>query len=502
MIINFINYRKIAILNCLMLLVMSVFGQTNSQLEQGEESVLKIETIGVRTSFVLPNSMNAPLRVFDNQTEIKNFTVTKASDKNKLDLVIVLDFVPCQSRRECRDFYYVGEMISKNLKNLRYSEKPKVIVNSEYMQLEKIKQMINYSPKATDVSNFPVALKEAVNVLAASKNERQSILILTNRVNDLRTEEFMLLQHVMRDFHGFVEIITTKPPAPPKFKNWIGWNNLGLPGLIVSDNGVPGIVVDTQLTEYVQNANSLATISFQSEIEEPVRTVSIKTYDKVWGEQTRSRIYLTDGTKDPLLAELNSKSNCNGYFDEEFHLIEKSTNFVFSGGKNLLPIISKNLTDDEIYNNKVKESMQWLKTRHSWKQEFPFVVFKFDKPYIGIQDFNVIAYSTKALELLTPGEVAAVSAHEIAHLSLRNEPESEILEAKCDLIAWFVLPPELRGNLISAIRKMSLVEGVKIHFDPEQRINLLKNSLEKLDQAGEIPCRSDLELNQMAANLH
>ena len=67
----------------------------------------------------------------------------------------------------------------------------------------------------------------------------------------------------------------------------------------------------------------------------------------------------------------------------------------------------------------------------------------------------MIAYSSHALAELSEEELAAVTAHELAHIILKSEPESPELEEKCDFIAYLILPQELRPGMFSSLQKMN-----------------------------------------------
>ncbi|HRH40686.1 MAG TPA: hypothetical protein PKY82_03505 [Pyrinomonadaceae bacterium] len=473
---NFANLKDIFyILSGLLLIIFLVITNFAQELTPKEDEVIKINTELVQVNFPYPKDPTAPIRVFENKKEITDFVLTKPTE-DKLSLVVIFDFVPCRTKKECRSLNKLGEYLRTNLNNLRDAGKINFVISTENLEPEDVERMIDFKKSSINVENFNAALISAEKIFRDQKRVRQSLLIITNRIDDLKDVD---LANQFESSSGYVEIISTKKGSK---SGWMGWNNLGLPGMVMQDNGNNGYVFDLQLSEFVDLANSLHAISFQKESEGPA-DVSIKTYSKIWGEQNRSRPYkITNLTDDNLIAKKQLESNTKdviAYYDEDLQQIGKSIKtFNKITPDKLLPAISKRLVSLPAANEKIRNSMQWLRTKYKWDIDFPFVVFEFNKPYVGIQDvgklnFEVIAFSTKSLELLSEEELAGVIAHEIVHIILKNEPESAALEEKCDLIAALILPTNLKTSLFSALDKLT-VEG-DLHHQSNRSETLSKN---------------------------
>lgn len=427
--------ERFSVLTGIILIVLA----TVSSFGQVQDETIKISTELVTVNFAKPKDEISKTKIFDGQNEVTGANFIYPSYENKLQLLVVLDFEPCQSKKECRSLSKLGANLRENFRKLRNNEKPQFIVNSESLDMDDIKKLLDFNvPEAKETGSFDEALFQVEKTSFDNKNQRQSLLILTNKIRDLRE---MNLEERFANYSGFVDLITTKIKSDG---SWIGWNNLGLPGISMQDNGNDGYVYDLQFGEFVETCNSLTAVSFYRD-DETAKKVTIKTYSKIWGEQSRSRLYLTP--------QLLQKKLLENYYDADILTIGKSIEKIPT--ENLLPVIKNNLVNDSVLEQKVKNSQQWLKTKYGFSEGFPFVVFKFNKGYAGIQEFKSIAFSTEIVEKLSEEELAAITAHELAHVILKNEPESETLEEKCDFIGYLILPAQLRPFLFSAIVKMS-----------------------------------------------
>ena len=430
------------------------------------------------------------VRVSDNGIAAENLRIAGPSEKRPLDIVVIIA---------------MNRVAKWNLKKMElYAEVDKLRNQTPGLRVQALYQVKETDfesglkfDRATHFDDLPAAVTSATNLLRASA-ERKAILVLTNEVEGLKSDVIKQTNQDLGSSSAMVYLMNVNRIDAKGEKKVIAKANVNGGSIVVKkDDYIGGM-----FRSFVRLALNLYTVTYdlpeQTDGFHRVTVSVIRTRDNFEVHKNireftaRSKSVLPVATSvtaasDPTgtpnsasISQLASPKNVDapkaqalkaafGQMPEEVavqELVDKNFNEMLKTRPAELSSEQRDfyyaellrrpeLRDAKIFkdNSKLAKSLREtvLPVLRAYGREnyTKLVVYKSKNPYIALYRECVLLVSTAALGFLTPEEVRASIAHELAHELYGDELKAadqsndinkqRIVEMKCDLMAVLAL---------------------------------------------------------------